>query len=87
MSAQTISLRLPQDELDMLTILSHRLRLSKSTIIRSALKSVLDDNFNKPKSIVLSNRDFQTLLDEISKKPCEDVINRRRHLEEYSLWD
>lgn len=87
MSAQTISLRLPQDEVDMLSILAQRLRVSKSDIIRNALKPVFEDNFNKPESIILSNRDFQSLLDEMQKEPSEEVLKRRRHLEDYALWD
>ena len=87
MSAQTIRLRLPQDEVDMLTILAQRLRVSKSDIIRNALKPLFEENFNNPESIVLSNRDFQSLLDEMHKEPSEEVLKRRRHLQEYALWD
>lgn len=87
MSAQTITLRLPQDEVEMLTILAQRLRVSKSDIIRNALKPVFEDNFNNPESIVLNNRDFQSLLDEMQKEPSEEVLKRRRHLKEYALWD
>lgn len=87
MSAQTISLRLPPDEVEMLSILAQRLRVSKSDIIRNALKPLFEENFNKPESIVLSNRDFQSLLDKMQKEPSEEVLKRRRHLEEFSLWD
>ena len=87
MSSRTISLMLHPDEVDMLSILAQRLRVSKSDIIRNALKPVFEDNFNNPESIVLNNRDFQSLLDEMQKEPSEEVLKRRRHLQEYALWD
>ena len=85
MSSRTISLMLHPDEVDMLSILAQRLRVSKSDIIRNALKPVFEENVNKPESIVLSNRDFQSLLDEMHREPSEEVLKRRRHLEEFSL--
>lgn len=87
MSAQTISLRLPPDESEMLSMLAHHLGISKSDIIRNALKPVFDEAFNKPETIVLSNRDFQIFLDELSSEPSEEILKCRRLLQSYELWD
>ena len=40
MATSTISLRLPENELDMLMILSKELRMTKTDIIRDALPNV-----------------------------------------------
>lgn len=86
MTTPTISLRLPEDELGMLTMLSKELRMTKSEIIRSSLRPLFDRYFNQPEKIVLSNSSFQNLLDEIDKNPSEQTSKRREELRKYIMW-
>ena len=84
MTTPTISLRLPEDELGMLTMLSKELRMTKSEIIRSSLRPLFDRYFKKKKKIVLSS--FQNLLDEIDKNPSEQTSKRREEIRKYIMW-
>lgn len=86
MTTPTISLRLPEDELEMLTALSKELRMTKSEIIRSSLRPLFDRYFNQPEKIVLSNSSFQSLLDEIGKNPSEQILRRREQTKKYIMW-
>lgn len=86
MTTPTISLRLPENEIGMLTILSKELRMTKTEIIRSALRPVFDHYFNQPESIVLNNRAFQALLDEIDSKPSEEIARRKLEAKKYIMW-
>ncbi len=86
MTTPTISLRLPEDELVMLTMLSKELRMTKSEIIRSSLRPLFDRYFNQPEKIVLSNSSFQNLLDEIDKNPSEQTSKRREEIRKYIMW-
>lgn len=86
MTTPTISLRLAEDEIEMLTILSKELRMTKTEIIRSALRPVFDRYFNQPESIVLNNSAFQALLDEIDSKPSEEIARRRLEAKKYIMW-
>ncbi len=86
MTTPTISLRLPEDELGMLTALSKELRMTKSEIIRSSLRPLFDRYFNQPEKIVLSNSSFQSLLDEIGKNPSEQILRRREQTKKYIMW-
>ena len=86
MTTPTISLRLPEDELGMLTMLSKELRMTKSEIIRSSLRPLFDRYFNQPEKIVLSNSSFQNLLDEIEKNPSEQTSKRREEIRKYIMW-
>lgn len=86
MTTPTISLRLPEDELGMLTALSKELRMTKSEIIRSSLRPLFDRYFNQPEKIVLSNSSFQSLLDEIGKNPSEQILRRREQAKKYIMW-
>lgn len=86
MTTPTISLRLPEDELGMLSMLSKELRMTKSEIIRSSLRPLFDRYFNQPEKIVLSNSSFQNLLDEIDKNPSEQTSKRREEIRKYIMW-
>ena len=86
MTTPTISLRLPEDELGMLTALSKELRMTKSEISRSSLRPLFDRYFNQPEKIVLSNSSFQSLLDEIGKNPSEQILRRREQAKKYIMW-
>ena len=86
MTTPTISLRLPEDELGMLPMLSKELRMTKSEIIRSSLRPLFDRYFNQPEKIVLSNSSFQNLLDEIDKNPSEQTSKRREEIRKYIMW-
>ena len=86
MTTPTISLRLPEDELGMLTALSKELRMTKSEIIRSSLRPLFERYFNQPEKIVLSNSSFQSLLDEIGKNPSEQILRRREQTKKYIMW-
>ena len=86
MTTPTISLRLPEDELGILTALSKELRMTKSEIIRSSLRPLFDRYFNQPEKIVLSNSSFQSLLDEIGKNPSEQILRRREQTKKYIMW-
>lgn len=86
MTTPTISLRLPEDELGMLTALSKELRMTKSEIIRSSLRPLFDRYFNQPEKIVLSNSSFQKILDEIDKNPSEQDLKRREEIRKYIMW-
>ena len=86
MTTPTISLRLPEDELGMLTMLSKELSMTKSEIIRSSLRPLFDRYFNQPEKIVLSNSSFQNLLDEIDKNPSEQTSKRREEIRKYIMW-
>ena len=86
MSAQTISLRLPEEEVAILNMLSERERRTKTQIIRDALQPIFQKVLEEPERIELSNAEFQVLLDEISEPPSKEVHERRRHLMEYERW-
>ncbi len=86
MSAQTISLRLPEEEVAILSMLSERERRTKTQIIRDALQPIFQKVLEEPERIELSNAEFQALLDEIAEPPSEEVLERRRHLMEYERW-
>ena len=63
MSAQTISLRLPEEEVAILNLLSDRERRTKTQIIREALQPLFRKVLDEPERITLSNTEFQALLD------------------------
>lgn len=86
MTTPTISLRLTEDELGMLTALSKELRITKSEIIRNSLRPLFDRYFNQPERIVLSNSSFQNLLDEIDRNPSEQTLKRREEIKKYIMW-
>ena len=86
MSAQTISLRLPEEEVAILNLLSDRERRTKTQIIREALQRLLRKVLDEPERITLSNTEFQALLDEMATPPGEEVLARRRHLMTYERW-
>lgn len=70
----------------MLMILSKELHMTKTDIIRDALRPVFDHYFNEPEKIILSNSHFQQLLDEIEKRPDEDIQQVRESLGKYIMW-
>ena len=86
MSAQTISLRLPEEEVAILNLLSDRERRTKTQIIREALQPLFRKVLDEPERITLSNTEFQALLDEMATPPGEEVLARRRHLMTYERW-
>ena len=86
MSAQTISLRLPEEEVAILNLLSDRERRTKTQIIREALQPLFRKVLDEPDRITLSNTEFQALLDEMATPPGEEVLARRRHLMTYERW-
>ena len=55
MSAQTISLRLPEEEVAILNLLSDRERRTKTQIIREALQPLFRKVLDEPERITLSN--------------------------------
>ena len=67
MSAQTISLRLPEEEVAILNLLSDRERRTKTQIIREALQPLFRKVLDEPERITLSNTEFQALLDPKSR--------------------
>lgn len=71
----------------MLRLLAQRWKVSMSDIVRSALKPVFEHHFLKTEGIVLSSRDFQLLAEEMKKAPTVDVLERRRHLQDFALWN
>ena len=73
MSAQTISLRLPEEEVAILSMLSERERRTKTQIIRDALQPIFQKVLEEPERIELSNAEFQVLLDEISEPPSKEI--------------
>ena len=85
MSAQTISLRLPEEEVAILNLLSDRERRTKTQIIREALQPLFRKVLDEPERIKLSNTEFQDLLDEMATPPGEAVLARRRHLMTYEV--
>ena len=85
MSAQTITIQLPEEEIAMLDILAEREGRTRNELIRSALQPL----FLKamvPESIELSKADFQSFIDAISEPPSEEVLSRRSHLMSYERW-
>ena len=68
-AAPKISLRLTEDELAMLSLLSEELQMTKSEIIRMSLRELFNRYFSKSPKIPLSNSGFQNLLDEIERTP------------------
>lgn len=86
-AAPKISLRLKEDELAMLSSLSEELRMTKSEIIRMALRALFDHYFNPSSKILLSNSGFQNLLDEIENTPTAQTFDRREKIRKYILWN
>lgn len=86
MTRSTISLRLHEDELVMLTVLSKKIRMTKSEIIRSSLRPLFDRYFDHHGKIVLSNCSFQKILDEIDKNLSEQDLKRREEIRKYIIW-
>ena len=76
MAAPKISLRLTEEELAKLLALSEELRMTKSEIIRMALRALFDRCFNPSPKILLSNSGFQNLLDEIEKTTSAQTLKR-----------
>lgn len=81
-----ISLRLTDDEVAFLSALSEELRMTKSEIIRMALRKLFDRCFNQSPKILLSNSGFQNLLDEVEKNPSAQTLKRREKIRKYILW-
>ena len=73
MSAQTISLRLPEEEVAILNLLSDRERRTKTQIIREALQPLFWKVLDEPERITLSNTEFQALLGKLFKNPCSQA--------------
>ena len=86
MAAPKISLRLPEDELAMLSLLSEELQMTKSEIIRMSLRELFNRYFGQAPKIRLSNSGFQNLLDEIEKNPSAQTLKRREEIRKYILW-
>ena len=86
MAAPKISLRLPENELAMLSALSEELQMTKSGIIRMALRALFDRCFTPSPKILLSNSGFQNLLDEVEKTPSAQTLKRREKIRKYILW-
>lgn len=72
MSAQTISLRLPEEEVAILNLLSDRERRTKTQIIREALQPLFRKVLDEPERITLSNTEFQALLGKLFKTPISE---------------
>lgn len=62
MSAQTISLRLPEEEVAILSMLSERERRTKTQIIRDALQPIFQKVLEEPERIELSMQNFRYCL-------------------------
>ena len=85
-AAPKISLRLTEEELTKLSALSEELRMTKSEIIRMALRKLFERYFNPSPKILLSNSGFQNLLDEVEKPPSAQTLKRREKIKKYILW-
>ncbi len=85
-AAPKISLRLADDEVAFLSALSEELQMTKSGIIRMALRALFDRCFNPSPKILLSNSGFQNLLDEIEKTTSAQTLKRREEIRKYILW-
>lgn len=86
MRTKTINVRLTEDEVAILNLLSVRERRPKTQIIREALQPLFKKVLDEPERITLSNAEFQALLDEMATPPSEEVLARRRHLMTYERW-
>ena len=95
MSAQTISLRLPEEEVAILNLLSDRERRTKTQIIREALQPLFRKVLDEPERITLSNTEGQLdmtnpgdgfFVDSLNSPAGEEVLARRRHLMTYERW-
>ena len=86
-AAPKINLCFTEDELAMLSSLSEELQMTKSEIIRMALRTLFDRYFNPSSKILLSNSGFQNLLDEVEKTPSAQTLKRREEIRKYILWN
>lgn len=86
-AAPKISLRLTDDEVAFLSALSEELQMTKSGIIRMALRELFNRYFSKSPKILLSNSGFQNLLDEIEKNLSAQTLKRREEIRKYILWN
>lgn len=87
MASQTMTLRLPVEDVQKLNLLAKIRGTTKTEIIRSALAPVLQEAFERDKQIILSDTAFQSILDYLDQGPSEEIQAKRAHLfKKYQGW-
>lgn len=87
--SQTITLRLPMEEVRKLTLLAAQRGTTKTAVIRSALKPVFNEAFgSEVTTISLNDAAFQSLMDYLEHGPDEETKVKRQHfIEKYRGWN
>lgn len=82
-----LKIRIPDGELAWLDALARTQGTTKAEIVRSALRSVFEENFLEKKTILLPEDQYQALVDLVGTPLRQLEIEGRKRLQKVSDWN
>lgn len=82
-----LKIRIPDDEMAWLEVLARTQGTTKTQIVRSALRSVFEENFLEKKTILLPEDQYQALVDLVGSPLTRQELEGRKRLEIVPDWN
>lgn len=81
-----LTIKLPDNEMFWLDMLAKTQRRTKTEIVRSALRSVFEENFIDRQPIIVSEGEFNAIIDMLDQPMSIEEIEGRKRLEAARMW-
>ena len=82
-----LKIRIPEDEMEWLEVLARTQGTTKTQTVRSALRSVFEENFLEKKTILLPEDQYQALVDLVGSPLTRQELEGRKRLEIVPDWN
>lgn len=81
-----LTIKLPDNEMSWLDMLAKTQRRTKTEIVRSALRQVFEENFIDRQPIIVSEGEFNAIIDMLDQPMSIEEIEGRKRLEAARMW-
>ena len=81
-----LTIKLPDSEMSWLDMLAKTQRRTKTEIVRSALRPVFEENFIDRQPIIVSEGEFNAIIDMLDQPMSIEEIEGRKRLEAARMW-
>lgn len=82
-----LKIRIPDEEMSWLDALARTQGTTKTRIVRSALRSVFEENFFSKETILLPEDQYQALVELVGSPLTPQEIEGRKRREKVPDWD
>ena len=81
-----LTIKLPDNEMSWLDMLAKTQRRTKTEIVRSALRPVFEENFIDRQPIIVSEGEFNAIIDMLDQPMSIEESEGRTRLEAARMW-